>query len=201
MPPTRRHWINAWTRWPTRSVTTIRVPMRSDALPRSGRWPAWKPSYGACAGYRSARPPRSAPPPMPRSFMCWPSRPPSDGTSNNPGYLPGHGILPAHSSAGVWWARPNSSQCAYPPRRLQSQPTETAETDEPSDLENSATPPCTDRTARTTEPAEMPEPSDAGTPSEITVPTETTDRAHPAMRASPGTARRRGSPNSSSGAI
>ena len=61
-----------------------------------GRWPAVRPAWPASAGSRIARPPRS----VPRQCCgdpCVAEQATIDGTSDQPGYLPGFGILPAES--------------------------------------------------------------------------------------------------------
>ncbi|WP_448435992.1 DUF222 domain-containing protein, partial [Mycolicibacterium setense] len=94
-----------------------------------------------------------------------------DGTSNNPGYLPGHGILPAH------WVRDLVDSAKLKPLQVPAQPTEPAEPSEPADAPESS------------EPNESTEPSGPAETTEPTEPSDTTgtdDLSEPAELGEPG---------------
>ena len=83
-----------------RSVPTIRVPKNSAAPMRAGRWRAVRPRWPASAGQATAQPlteRNNAAIAAAAVIHVVAEQATLDGTSDQPGYLPGFGILPAES--------------------------------------------------------------------------------------------------------
>ena len=98
-PPTVPRSISVSTRWPPRCVTTIRAPKSSAAPMPAGRWRAVRPRWPASAGRMTApaAAERNAAAAAATVIHVLAEQATIDGTSDQPGYLPGFGILPAES--------------------------------------------------------------------------------------------------------
>ncbi|MCV7112401.1 HNH endonuclease signature motif containing protein [Mycolicibacterium setense] len=94
-----------------------------------------------------------------------------EGTSTNPGYLPGHGILPAHR------VREMAGTATLKPLHVPAQPTEPPEPSEPADAPESSEP---NEATDASEPAGPTEPIEPSTPVDASEPTGSTEPRGPA---------------------
>ncbi len=74
-----------------------RTAAAAPRRPRWVRWPGWNRSWLVCAGYRTAPPGQKRAAANAAVIHVLADQATLDGTTNDPGYLPGHGILPAQS--------------------------------------------------------------------------------------------------------